>query len=127
MKTLFLFAGLLLLGGLQAQHSKLSGKWKATTRTASYWLIFVNDTTATLVRGKDSTTGRFTLDTAQSPVHVDIVTKAADNSTGLHMRGIAELMSPTRMRVRFSLTDPESRPKNFMPKGNPETLVFIKQ
>lgn len=127
MRALFLFAGLLLLTSLQAQTKKLSGTWKATTRTQTYWLIFANDTTATLVRGKDSTTGRFTLDTTQAPMHVDIETRAADNSAGLHMRGIAEFMGPIRLRVRFSLTDPEARPKTFMPKGNPETLVFIKQ
>lgn len=127
MKTFFLLTGLLLLTSLQAQQKKLSGKWKATTRTETYWLIFTNDTTVTSVRGKDSTTGHFTLDTTQAPMHVDIETRAADNSAGLHMRGIAEFMGPNRIRVRFSVTDPESRPKTFMPKGNPETMIFVKQ
>lgn len=127
MKAVFLFAGLWVLTNLQAQHTKPTGKWKASTKTETFWLIFKNDTTATLVRGKDSTTGRFTLDTTQSPMHVDIQTKAEDGSMGLRLRGIMEHVGPSKIRVRFNLADPELRPKNFMPKGNAETLVFVKQ
>ena len=126
MKVLFLFAGFWMLINLQAQH-KPTGKWKASTKAATYWLIFKNDTTVTFVRGKDSITGRFTLDTTKTPMHVDIHTKAEDGSAGLTMRGIAEFMGPNKVRIRFSLLDPEARPKNFMPRGNNETLVFVKQ
>ena len=129
MKYLFLLSFLSFAFFAKASESDtLKGVWKASKRGDMYTYHFLNDSVLRIVHQADTANYKYKLDTAASwPKKIDIV--QIDRVTGDKLytyKGLFEFMGPTKVRIRFGEGDQE-RPMGFMPKGNLETFVMVKQ
>ena len=129
MKYLFLLSFLSFAFFAKAADSDtLKGAWKVSKRGDMFTYHFVNDSVLRIAHQADTVSYQYKIDTAAAwPRKIDIV--QIDRMTGERLfsnKGIFEFMGPTKVRIRFGEDDKE-RPLNFMPKGNLETLVMVKQ
>lgn len=117
----------------------LEGKWKASPKGDVIFLEFGKDSTFKFTHGTDSlggksffygageATSKFRADTSKKPMQLDlIVIETASGSVLTKMEGIFEVIGPGKIRVRMVM-DGSKRPVSFLPKGNEETVVFVKQ
>jgi len=111
-----------------AESDTLKGVWKVSKKGDMYTYHFVNDSVLRIAHQTDTVNYTYKIDTAAAwPKKIDIV--QIDRMTGERLfsnKGLFEFMGPTKVRIRFGEEDKE-RPLSFMPKGNPETLVMVKQ
>lgn len=131
---------LLTFGLVQSIYSqKILEKWKASQKGTYFYLNFYNDSSFVLIKNKDTLVGnqmvfnnektitKINIDTLSKPHKIDLQVYDASMSTVVFQYlGIFELIGNQKMRVRFDFGEGK-RPENFMPHGNPETLVFVKQ
>ncbi len=122
-----------------AQTISLVGKWKASQKGDMVYLIFGEDSTFMLKHERDSLGGKsfmfgdglatsaFKVDTSFKPIHIDmLIIQTASGAVINQMKGIFEVINPGKIRLRMS-KDAGDRPNSFLPKGNEETLIFVKQ
>jgi uncharacterized protein (TIGR03067 family) len=129
MKYLFLFSFLSFVFYAKAAESDtLRGVWKVSKKGDMYSYHFVNDSVLKVAHQADTITYKYKIDTAAAwPKKIDIV--QIDRMTGESLftnKGLFEFMGPTKVRIRFG-EDDKDRPQSFMPKGNLETFVMVKQ
>ena len=132
MKYLFLLSFMCLAVFAKAAESDtLKGYWKVSKRGDMYLNHFVNDSVLNLVNivnNADTMTYKYKIDTAAAwPKKIEMV--QIDKVTGdklYNYKGLFEFMGPGKVRIRFGEGDKE-RPLSFMPKGNLETFVMVKQ
>lgn len=116
------------------------GKWKASQRGTSYFLEINKDSTFLLIKEKDTlignpmvyqdslTVSKIQLDTTSIPHQIDLLVISNDKKekiTVFSYLGIYESLSADRIRIRFNFGQTD-RPVGFFPKGNLETLIFVK-
>jgi uncharacterized protein (TIGR03067 family) len=140
MKNIFFLICFFLAMHAGAQKTQaFIGKWKASPKGNVIYLEFGADSTFVFTRGKDTLGGKsfqfgegeasssFKIDTSARPMALDLVVKQKSSGSVIStMEGIFEFIGPGKMRVRMSM-DGSPRPKTFMPKGNEETVIFVKQ
>jgi uncharacterized protein (TIGR03067 family) len=139
MKNIFFLICLLLCMKVGAQSTSFIGKWKASQKGEFIYLEFGKDSTFTFRHDNDSlggksftfgegeATSKFKVDTSSTPKQLDLVVLEVKSGKVINtMQGIFESMGPHKIRVRMSM-DGSPRPSTFMPKGNDETLIFVKQ
>jgi uncharacterized protein (TIGR03067 family) len=129
MKYLFLLSFLSFAFFAKAAESDtLIGVWKVSKKGDMYSYHFVNDSVLKVAHQADTISYKYKIDTAAAwPKKIDIV--QIDRMTGERLftnRGLFEFMGPTKVRIRFG-EDDKDRPQSFMPKGNLETFVMVKQ
>ena len=129
MKYLFLLSFLSLAFFAKASDSDtLKGNWKVSKKGDMFMYHFVNDSVLNIANKADTTTYKYKIDTAAAwPKKIEMV--QIDKVTGDKLytyKGLFEFMGPGKVRIRFGEGDKE-RPLSFMPKGNPETFVMVKQ
>ena len=129
MKYLFLLSFLSFAFFAKAADSDtLKGNWKVSKKGDMFMYHFVNDSVLNIVNKADTMTYKYKIDTAAAwPKKIEMV--QIDKVTGDKLytyKGLFEFMGPGKVRIRFGEGDKE-RPLSFMPKGNPETFVMVKQ
>jgi uncharacterized protein (TIGR03067 family) len=129
MKYLFLFSFLSFAFYVKAAESDtLRGVWKVSKKGDMYSYHFVNDSVLKVAHQADTISYKYKIDTAVAwPKKIDIA--QIDRITGESLftnKGLFEFMGPTKVRIRFG-EDDKDRPQSFMPKGNLETFVMVKQ
>jgi len=129
MKYLFLLSFLCFAFFAKAAESDtLNGVWKVSKKGDMYTYHFLNDSVLSIAHQTDTATYKYKIDTAAAwPKKIDIV--QIDRVTGDRLysyKGLFEFMGPTKVRIRFGEGD-KDRPVSFMPKGNLETFVMVKQ
>ena len=129
MKYLFLFSFLSFAFFANASDSDtLKGNWKVSKKGDMFMYHFVNDSVLNIANKADTMTYKYKIDTAAAwPKKIEMV--QIDKVTGDKLytyKGLFEFMGPGKVRIRFGEGDKE-RPLSFMPKGNPETFVMVKQ
>lgn len=108
----------------------LAGNWKASPRGDVYYFMFAADSSMKIVHGADTTLARYTVtidSSAEVPMQIDL--HVLDRMSGELLytnKGIFEVFAPGKMRLRWS-ENMSDRPKSFMPKGNPDTLILVRQ
>jgi uncharacterized protein (TIGR03067 family) len=138
LKVIQLFLFIFIINGLSAQN--FVGKWKASQRGTSYFLEINKDSTFLLIKEKDTlignamvyqdsiTTSKIIIDTTTVPRQLDLLMLGNNNKekiTVFSYLGIYEFLSADRVRIRFNFGQTD-RPVGFFPKGNLETLIFVK-
>ncbi len=138
LKVIQLFFFIFIINGLSAQN--FVGKWKASQRGTSYFLEINKDSTFLLIKEKDTlignpmvyqdslTVSKIQLDTTSIPHQIDLLVISNDKKekiTVFSYLGIYESLSADRIRIRFNFGQTD-RPVGFFPKGNLETLIFVK-
>jgi uncharacterized protein (TIGR03067 family) len=138
LKVIQLFFFIFIINGLSAQN--FVGKWKASQRGTSYFLEINKDSTFLLIKEKDTlignpmvyqdslTVSKIQLDTTTTPHQIDLLVFSNDKKekiTVFSYLGIYESLSADRIRIRFNFGQTD-RPVGFFPKGNLETLIFVK-
>ncbi len=139
MKNIFVLAAFLFCLHLGAQQTPLIGVWKASPKGNTVYLTFGKDSTFKLKYATDSlggksftfgegeATSKFTVDTTFKPMYIDMMVIQTANGAVINtMQGVFEVIGPDKIRLRMALPGAE-RPKGFLPKGNEETLVFVRQ
>lgn len=106
--------------------SVLTGTWKSSNKGDIYFYQFGADSTLKIVHGKDTAYAWYNLDTAQMPMHLDMKMLGHAKEYLYTSPGIFEWIGPGRIRIRMS-NNMVDRPLSFMPKGNLETYVLVKQ
>ncbi len=129
MKYLFLLSFLSFAYFAKASDSDtLKGNWKVSKKGDMFMYHFVNDSVLNIANKADTMTYKYKLDTAAAwPKKIEMF--QIDKVTGDKLytyKGLFEFMGPGKVRIRFGEGDKE-RPLSFMPKGNPETFVMVKQ
>lgn len=109
-----------------ADSTVLSGLWKSSNKGDVYFYDFGKDSTLKIIHGKDTSLAYYSLDTAVSPMHLNMKMLGYAGEYLYTSPGIFEWIGTGRIRIRMSanMTD---RPSGFMPKGNLETYVLVKQ
>ena len=138
MKQLIFILSFFLIGQAGAQTTSLVGKWKSTQKDGIYYMSFAKDSTFLFKFGKDSIGGKnfmlgegeaftaFRADTSFKPSHLDLlVFQTATGKVIRTMECIYEIIGPNKIRIRLNLEE-DPRPKTFLPKGNEDTMVFVK-
>lgn len=138
LKVIQLFFFIFIINGLSAQN--FVGKWKASQRGTSYFLEINKDSTFLLIKEKDTlignpmvyqdslTVSKIQIDTTVIPHQIDLLVLSNDKNekiTVFSYLGIYESLSADRIRIRFNFGQTD-RPVGFFPKGNLETLIFVK-
>lgn len=138
LKVIQLFFFIFIINGLSAQN--FVGKWKASQRGTSYFLEINKDSTFLLIKEKDTLIGnpmvyqdsltisKIQIDTTVIPHQIDLLVISNDKKekiTVFSYLGIYESLSADRIRIRFNFGQTD-RPVGFFPKGNLETLIFVR-
>ena len=138
LKVIQLFFFIFIINGLSAQN--FVGKWKASQRGTSYFLEINKDSTFLLIKEKDTlignpmvyqdslTVSKIQIDTTVIPHQIDLLVLSNDKNekiTVFSYLGIYESLSADRIRIRFHFGQTD-RPVGFFPKGNLETLIFVR-
>jgi hypothetical protein len=138
LKVIQLFFFIFIINGLSAQN--FVGKWKASQRGTSYFLEINKDSTFLLIKEKDTlignpmvyqdslTVSKIQIDTTVIPHQIDLLVLSNDKNekiTVFSYLGIYESLSADRIRIRFNFGQTD-RPVGFFPKGNLETLIFVR-
>jgi uncharacterized protein (TIGR03067 family) len=138
LKVIQLLFFIFIINGLSAQN--FVGKWKASQRGTSYFLEINKDSTFLLIKEKDTlignpmvyqdslTVSKIQLDTTTIPHQIDLLVISnhkKEKITVFSYLGIYESLSADRIRIRFNFGQTD-RPVGFFPKGNLETLIFVK-
>jgi len=123
-----------------AQPASLIGKWKATQKNELVYMVFGEDSTFKMIHDEDTMGGKrfifgeseatsaFKVDTSARPRQIDlIVTEKSSGTVIYRMKGVYEMIGPDKVRIRMNKDNGGERPKSFLPKGNEETLVFVRQ
>jgi hypothetical protein len=113
---------------MKADSADISGKWKASVRGDYYHFVFGNDSSVMIIHGTDTTNGKYFIDSTKSnPFHLDVHVYDRVSGDFLHtIPSIFEFVGKDRIRLRMS-SNLVDRPSGFMPKGNLETLLLIRQ
>jgi hypothetical protein len=122
-----------------SQHIELQGQWKASPKGDVIFLEFGKDSTFKFRHTNDSlggksfffgageATSKFKADTSMLPMQLDLLVIEVATGTVINkMEGIFEVIGPGKIRVRMSM-DGSKRPLSFLPKGNEDTVVFVRQ
>ena len=111
-----------------AETDTLKGVWKVSKKGDMYTYHFVNDSVLTIAHQADTATYKYKIDTAAAwPKKIEMVLIDKVSGDKLYTyKGLFEFMGPGKVRIRFGDGDKE-RPLSFMPKGNLETFVMVKQ
>lgn len=132
MKFLLLTLIVLSAGLLPAQDgaNRLEGTWKASVRGDYYYYRFGPDSSMQIIHGTDTTLCRFKQDTTagRDGIHtMDVYFLDRMDGHVLYMSpSIFEWMSADRIRFRMS-ENMRDRPVSFLPKGNMDTLILVRQ
>ncbi len=140
MKNIFFLTCLFIAFQAGAQTPSFIGTWKGSEKGKYVYLTFYADSTFEMVDGKDTMSGKtlsgvfeepvttsFTVDTSARPMHLDLIIKTVKAGKPVNtMLGIFEYAGSNKIRLRFD-TSYGLRPKNFLPKGNEDTMIFVKQ
>jgi len=137
-KVIQLFFFIFIINGLSAQD--FVGKWKASQRGTSFFLEINKDSSFLLIKEKDTligspmvyqdslTVSKIQIDTTTIPHQIDLLALSNDKNEKIIVfsyLGVYEILSADRIRIRFNFGQGD-RPTGFFPKGNTETLIFIK-
>lgn len=109
-----------------AQKSNLNGRFRLSDKGDIYTYIFSNDSMLSIIHGKDTVKAYYRVDTAQSPMHINMALLDDDGNELYTAPGIFEWVGTDKIRLRFS-ADLVSRPISFLPKGNEETKMLVKE
>lgn len=60
------------------------------------------------------------------PISIDLIQTNKSNNTTSRILAIVEFLSSTQMKIRINFGS-ESRPKDFLPEGNSDTMILTKQ
>ena len=122
---LFMLAALSLFS---SDTASLAGTWKVSVRGDYYYYIFNSDSSMKIVHGADTTLAKYRVDTSSTnPRHLDVFILDRMSGEVLYASpSIFEWMSPDRIRLRMS-SNMKDRPENFMPKGNLDTIILVRQ
>lgn len=124
---LALLAGSISLSAATKDSSILSGIWKSSNKGDVYFYHFSPDSALKIVHGKDTALATYHLDTAAKPMHLDMLMLDPYSKEVLYTSpGIFEWIGPGKIRIRMS-ANMQDRPLSFMPKGNLETYVLVRQ
>jgi uncharacterized protein (TIGR03067 family) len=139
LKVIQLFLFIFIINGLSAQN--FVGKWKASQRGTSFSLEINKDSTFLFIKEKDTlignpmvyqdsfTVSKIQIDTTTNPYQLNLLVLSNDKNekiTVFSYLGIYESLSADRIRIRFNFGQGE-RPLGFFPKGNTETMIFVKK
>ena len=122
----FLLLLFVLGAGQIASAQYLKGNYKYSDHGDIYRYQFKGDSTLVIIHGKDTSTTTYSIDTAAAPMQIDIQFYDSEGNAAYKSLCIFEWVGRDNIRLRMSanLLD---RPKGFLPKGNPETILLVKE
>jgi uncharacterized protein (TIGR03067 family) len=91
-----------------------------------YTYIFSSDSLLSIIHDKDTALAKYTVDTTQSPMHINMAMLDEVGLESYTAPGIYEWVGTDKIRLRFS-ADMMTRPISFLPKGNEETVMLVKE
>ena len=109
-----------------AQKSNLDGRYRLSDKGDIYTYVFSNDSMLSIIHSKDTVKAYYRLDTAKSPMHINMAILDEDGNELYTAPGIYEWVGTDKIRLRFS-ADLLTRPIGFLPKGNEETKLLVKE
>ena len=109
-----------------AQKPSLNGRFKLSDKGDYYTYIFSNDSMLSIIHGADTVKSIYRIDTTQSPMHINMAMLDDDGNELYTAPGIYEWVGTDKFRLRFS-GDLVSRPMSFLPKGNEETKMLVRE
>ncbi len=124
MRTVLFIIALGFAFTASAQKPSLNGRYRLSMKGDYYTYIFSQDSLLSIMHGKDTIQSKYTVDTTQSPMHINLIML---DEVGLELYtapGIYEWVGTDKIRLRFS-NDMIVRPTSFLPKGNEETVMLV--
>ena len=88
--------------------------------------IFSQDSLLSIIHGKDTAFAKYSVDTTQRPMHINMAMLDEVGLASYTAPGIYEWVGTDKIRLRFS-NDMMTRPVSFLPKGNEETVMLVKE
>ncbi|MCC6817590.1 MAG: hypothetical protein IT245_01685, partial [Bacteroidia bacterium] len=114
----------LLLGlTFTVNAQSINGRFKVSNKGDISIYNFTGDSSLAIIHGKDTVMATYAIDTALSPMSMDIQYYDSEGKASVRQPCIYEWVGKDKIRLRISenLLD---RPKGFMPKGNKETMLL---
>ena len=109
-----------------AQKPSLNGRYKLSLKGDYYTYIFSKDSMLSIIHGKDTSFAKYSVDTTQGPMHINMAMLDEVGLESYTAPGIYEWVGTDKIRLRFS-ADLIARPISFLPKGNEETVMLVKE
>jgi hypothetical protein len=109
-----------------AQKPSLNGRYKLSIKGDYYTYIFSNDSMLSIIHGSDTAFAKFSVDTTQTPMHINMAMLDEVGLESYTAPGIYEWVGTDKIRLRFS-NDLVARPISFLPKGNEETVMLVRE
>ena len=109
-----------------AQKPSLNGRYRLSLKGDYYTYIFSKDSMLSIIHGKDTSFAKYSVDTTQSPMHINMAMLDEVGLESYTAPGIYEWVGTDKIRLRFS-ADLIARPISFLPKGNEETVMLVKE
>lgn len=110
---------------LSMEAQSIQGNFKYSDKGKVTRYIFSGDSSLTLVSGADSVKLTYAIDSTQSPLAIDLQYYDSEGNPGKRAPGVMEYIGKDKIRLRLS--QDMKRPIGFLPKGNPETIMLIRE
>jgi len=109
-----------------AKAQYFQGNYKYSDHGDIYKYQFKGDSALLIIHGRDTTHTTYHVDTASNPMQLDIQFYDSEGHAAYTSLCIFERVGRDNIRIRMSanLID---RPKGFLPKGNPDTILLVKE
>lgn len=118
------FVCMMLAFTASAQKNNLKGKYKLSMKGDMYYYNFTNDSMLSVIHGKDTSWAKYSVDTTQNPMHLDLRFLDDDKNELYLTKAIYEWVGTDKIRFRMS-ANMIDRPNSFLPKGNLETFLLV--
>lgn len=126
MRKILVLILFVMLAGFTTQAQSLTGRYRLSDNGDIYIYVFSGDSTLTIFHGKDSMVLTYSVDTTQTPYHLNFQKYDSEGVPAQRAPGIYEWVGKDKIRIRFS-NNMMVRPKGFMPKGNNETILLVRE
>lgn len=126
MKLIFSLLLLMTVGGAMAQSQTLNGNYRYSDKGDLYFYKFYNDSNLMIIHGVDTAHVTYHIDTTKNPMQIDLQMYDLEGKPSYVSPCIYEWVGKDKIRMRMS-ANMIDRPKSFLPKGNPETILLIRE
>lgn len=125
MKNL-LFLVFILAVSVSSDAQGIQGNFRYSDHGDIYQYQFKGDSSVVIIHKTDTVSATYSTDTSKGPMHIDLQFYDNDGKPTYRTPGIFEWVGKDKIRMRMS-ADMLKRPVGFLPKGNKETILLIKE
>lgn len=125
MRNLLFLAFLLATAGTAAAQG-IQGNFRYSDHGDIYQYRFKGDSALVIIHKTDTVNATYSIDTSANPMHIDVQFYDSEGHASYRAPGILEWVGKDKIRMRMS-ADMIKRPENFLPKGNKDTILLVKE